>query len=999
MKRLHLFWLLSLSFAVFSIGLFNVDTAQAAGKDFDFVRGDGSSFRTSSFSSREYEFTDPLTIKLNPGDYTYKTTKEAIADSEDASLRARKFAYYLPVDSNGEVIQSVNGKCTSALVTQTDVDSGVNDKIVFKLFAVDRTANNGFCGAEGVKSSIAEGNSNTYEILFFDNHNLRNDVTGGGKDAFIEAFSEFKFTNINGAGGVSVWQRGGALVPMTQIEQDNAEAIEYILSGGKNYDLSKYSFWTLPACIGDDNGVVISSFIAVQWEEGNSASRSIDVWEEGEKLGRNEPTQEWNSGNDNECLFGEGVNRPNSAYINNKSNGDLGISIGSGSEEWRSVSRLETAPAGFVSNNAAPATCERDGGSLAWIICPIFNTMAETLPSIFVNFIEPLLQFNALSVSEAAGDNAIYEVWRNFRAIANVLFVITLFVIIMSQTFAINIEAYQIKKMLPRLVVAVIAVQISFFLSGLVVDVANVLGVGIKGLIESATPNSGGNTYSLDFSSFAPGLQFFAFVAVTWQVVTSALGILVGAVLALALTGFVLGLRQIILIFMVLLAPVAFVAWVLPNTEQLARKWFKNFVQLNMMFPLIVGLISIGNFAGKLISTNIDTFVSSVFTGLASIQLPGFHVFAAATPTQTAIFQAIALLATVAPYFMIPFTFKFAGSTMGMLGNVVTRGGMRGMRAGNAPKRAITGAAKGAAKIAAKQYMADSAAGATAFGRSRWGRVMSNPMASATSRGRRRLENRGIALEADDMKNLNKDELAAIVGGSDYVDRQTEKIRRNSGEAEAARYQTMATRAIERFGQKPRTVQAAYLKYSQEGSDSELNEALNASGLNQDQITTLQGMGQRMAFSQGRIRDSILVGRAGTTDGIEGDEIYEQTLDGAVGQMTSADLEGTHRSSVQDVSRSLVRQYERAVNGYVGTDGRRVEPDQERANLLGSRIATVMASDSSDIRAALESRVAASGTDTSLINGHLNTIRQNRGSAPQQPTSTPPPPPPPPTGS
>ncbi|HEY5152769.1 MAG TPA: hypothetical protein VII55_02235, partial [Candidatus Saccharimonadales bacterium] len=104
----------------------------------------------------------------------------------------------------------------------------------------------------------------------------------------------------------------------------------------------------------------------------------------------------------------------------------------------------------------------------------------------------------------------------------------------------------------------------------------------------------------------------------------------------------VLILRQVAIILLMLLAPLAIVAYVLPNTRRLYKMWWESFSKALLMFPLIVAFIAAGR----------------VFSAIA------FHQ---GGPVN----GLIGFGAYFAPYFMIPLTFRLAGSSVGALGNFV----------------------------------------------------------------------------------------------------------------------------------------------------------------------------------------------------------------------------------------------------------------------------------------------------------------------------------------
>lgn len=77
------------------------------------------------------------------------------------------------------------------------------------------------------------------------------------------------------------------------------------------------------------------------------------------------------------------------------------------------------------------------------------------------------------------------------------------------------------------------------------------------------------------------------------------MGFGVMALIVVVVAGLTLVLRQIIIVGMVIISPLAFVAYLVPNLEQYFKKWWSSYIKLLMMYPLIVGLFGVGKIAGQ----------------------------------------------------------------------------------------------------------------------------------------------------------------------------------------------------------------------------------------------------------------------------------------------------------------------------------------------------------------------------------------------------------------
>jgi hypothetical protein len=244
--------------------------------------------------------------------------------------------------------------------------------------------------------------------------------------------------------------------------------------------------------------------------------------------------------------------------------------------------------------------------------------------------------------------DAYYSAWASFRNIALGLMVIAVLVVITAQVIGMEIlDAYTIRKVLPRLLIAALGITLSWQLMRFFVTLTNDLGYGIRYLIYHPFATAGfdeirikglggGNGVGLGIIA-GIGLGFFDFFGILTFAATAALAVFV-AFLTLVL-------RQILITMLIILAPIAIVAYILPNTQRVYKVWWESFSKALFMFPIIVAMIASGR----------------VFAMLALTGPNG----------QNLLNQIIAFVAYFAPYMMIPLTFKLAGTAMGGMGNFI----------------------------------------------------------------------------------------------------------------------------------------------------------------------------------------------------------------------------------------------------------------------------------------------------------------------------------------
>ena len=300
--------------------------------------------------------------------------------------------------------------------------------------------------------------------------------------------------------------------------------------------------------------------------------------------------------------------------------------------------------------NGEMANCFQNAGALGWIICPLIYTLRDAALGIFSGFIEPLLRVHDSIIGELSkNDNTstMYQAWSTFRNIGNILFVIALLFVIFSQVTGIGIDNYGIKRILPKLIVTAIIVNFSYIICGLLVDLSNIIGNSIKNIFESVEftagdkPSDGlGPVGIITFlvTAISAGVAAGAGITVAGSIIGAGglltilvpiLTFLASAVIAGFFAMLMLGVRQALVIIMIVISPVAFVLYAIPNTNPIFKKWFTLFRGLLMLYPVYCFMVGAGYMASKLIINGSNEFYLQLVAGLISIA-PYFAV-----PTMT----------------------------------------------------------------------------------------------------------------------------------------------------------------------------------------------------------------------------------------------------------------------------------------------------------------------------------------------------------------------------
>jgi hypothetical protein len=257
-----------------------------------------------------------------------------------------------------------------------------------------------------------------------------------------------------------------------------------------------------------------------------------------------------------------------------------------------------TPPAGTTntaSSSTGTTTCGVAG--IGWIICPISNCMASVADNA-KGQLDTYMEVKAGTLFDTNGD--IYKNWQQVRNIANILFVIGFMIIIYSQITGAGISNYGLKKLLPKLIVVAVMVNISFWVCALAADLSNLLGYSIGNLFGGLQISSTG----VATGYWATGNTFTGIVVgvigvstVAYFALGALLAALVGVLFAVITILFILTMRSALIVLLVILSPLAMAALLLPNTEGLFKKWLGLAKTLLLIFPVISLLYGGGKIA------------------------------------------------------------------------------------------------------------------------------------------------------------------------------------------------------------------------------------------------------------------------------------------------------------------------------------------------------------------------------------------------------------------
>lgn len=328
----------------------------------------------------------------------------------------------------------------------------------------------------------------------------------------------------------------------------------------------------------------------------------------------------------------------------------VGLSLSFGLTYSHTVNAAPNAPTTTTTDpnsltDSANTTCTIQ--KIGYILCPFLEVTSKAADQSFNllanNFLKVETSLYCSSGTQGCQTSGTEDAWKTARDIANVLFVIAFLFLIYSQITGMGASNYGIKKMLPRLIVAAILVNTSYYICQGIVDITNILGFEIKGFLwdiakgvgpchaldyagdptidpttgvaTAATPdpsqgtcqppsaggNGSGGNGPQGFALYAMATAILATAAIVFAYLGMLGSIVVAVIITCLIIVIILLLRKAIIVLLIVMSPLAFVAYLLPNTEKLYKKWLDMFTKLLLVFPIVSLLFGAGQLASSII--------------------------------------------------------------------------------------------------------------------------------------------------------------------------------------------------------------------------------------------------------------------------------------------------------------------------------------------------------------------------------------------------------------
>lgn len=298
---------------------------------------------------------------------------------------------------------------------------------------------------------------------------------------------------------------------------------------------------------------------------------------------------------------------------------------------------------------------------VGWLMCQAMEFMSWITDQAF-NILSSMLEVEPLKAQINGEDSKLYAAWKVSLAFANVVFVFAFVFMLLSYTTNVGLGAYGIKKLAPRMIIAALLVNVSFYICGVAVDVSNILGGTLKNTLVEMTPPASSSPNYTNWSEVTktvvaitpndeaytkdnqPGADREAEAAAEeegeeepptggqdeeenaedkdlWPAETSVLlgGLMIAggmvlwanlavlvpfmatALVAIITVLIILIIRQAVIICLIAVSPIAMALYVLPNTKKWLDRWFDIFTKFLLIYPAVALVFGASYFASRVI--------------------------------------------------------------------------------------------------------------------------------------------------------------------------------------------------------------------------------------------------------------------------------------------------------------------------------------------------------------------------------------------------------------
>lgn len=289
-------------------------------------------------------------------------------------------------------------------------------------------------------------------------------------------------------------------------------------------------------------------------------------------------------------------------------------------------------------NSQLVPTCESNGFSLNWILCPIFNATAGFVNWLLKDLIIPILNIDNGWLNPGS---SVYRIWSTFRVYADIFLLIVLIVVVLGQAIGTSIaEALTVRTFFTRLLLVVILINVSIYLMAGFMDIINILSSQLGAILTAPLGNSGLFKFTPTATQQAGiGIAIAGAIGIAklggllWAGVLGDAAVFIGlfvllpvffGIVAIVVT---IIIRQALLVLLAIGSPLAAALYALPNTEKYAFKFVSVTVTTAGVAVVIVVIFAASDIMSYLVIVGHQNVSDAQFTSIIDMVVGYFFTF------------------------------------------------------------------------------------------------------------------------------------------------------------------------------------------------------------------------------------------------------------------------------------------------------------------------------------------------------------------------------------
>lgn len=270
-----------------------------------------------------------------------------------------------------------------------------------------------------------------------------------------------------------------------------------------------------------------------------------------------------------------------------------------------------STPPETVSNIGIPSIFGTIFGGLFSGIGYVLMTLSGFILYLVGTFFDLIVQYSILDMAKHMGNPSglgagITAAWATLRDIANMCFIFVLIYAAFKAMFDLNFG--NTGETIKNIIIIALLINFSLFFSKVVIDASNVVAIGFyKSIVTVNAPATAGGAETASLSGISGGymrllgLQTFYDASIFKNItsmepqnilivgIMSSIFFLVTAVILLV-SAIMFVARFVILIFLMILSPVALVAYAIPNQQKRFQEWLNALIEQSFFAPLFFAL-------------------------------------------------------------------------------------------------------------------------------------------------------------------------------------------------------------------------------------------------------------------------------------------------------------------------------------------------------------------------------------------------------------------------